>query len=109
MTVNSEKRRAVPEGEANADRSEELLQAACRIIARSGARKLSMRDVAEEAGVSKALLHYYFCSRDELLARAYEFADKRGRERVSRNVATVESGAVRLARLFDIYLSEDEK
>jgi D-serine deaminase-like pyridoxal phosphate-dependent protein/AcrR family transcriptional regulator len=109
MTVNPEKPRAVPKGQANADRSEELLQAACRIIARSGARKLSMRDVAEEAGVSKALLHYYFSSRDELLARAYEFADKRGRERVWRDVANVESGAVRLARLFDIYLSEDEK
>jgi D-serine deaminase-like pyridoxal phosphate-dependent protein/AcrR family transcriptional regulator len=108
VSVNPEKSQAVAEGSANADRSEEILQAACRIIAKSGARKLSMRDVAQEASVSKALLHYYFQSRDELLARAYEYADRRGRERVWRDVASVESGAVRLYRLFDLYLSEDE-
>ena len=96
------------ESALNADRSEGLLAAACRIIAKSGARKLSMRDVANEAGVSKALLHYYFDSRDDLLARAYEFADKRGRDRVISDVDTVESGAVRLSRLFDLYLSDDE-
>jgi AcrR family transcriptional regulator len=96
-----------PDLQPSMERSHELLIAACRAIARSGARKLSMRDVAEEAGVSKALLHYYFSSRNELLARAYEFSDARGRERVLREVADVESGAVRLSRLLDLYFGDD--
>jgi len=91
------------------DRSEEILDAACRVIAVTGARRLSLRDVAAEAGVSKALLHYYFAGRNELLARAYEYADRRGRQRVWQEVEPVESGAVRLGRLLDLYLSEDER
>lgn len=63
--------------------------------------------MAEEAGVSKALLHYYFSSRNELLARAYEYADERGRQRVWHDVESVESGSIRLRRVFDLYLSDD--
>lgn len=89
------------------ERSEELLLAACRTIARVGARNFSMRDVAEEAGVSKALIHYYFPSRNDLLAAAYEFADRRGRDRVRSDVESVESGAVRLTRVLDLYLGDE--
>ena len=98
---------ATNEARPSNERSEELLVAACRMIARGGSRKLSLRDVAEEAGVSKALIHYYFSSRNDLLARAYEFSDARGRQRVSADVAGVESGAVRLSRLLDLYLADD--
>ena len=91
----------------NKERSDELLVAACRMIAKWGARKLSLRDVAEEAGVSKALIDYYFSGRNDLLARAYEFSDDRARDRVASDVAGVESGAVRLARLLSLYLMDD--
>jgi D-serine deaminase-like pyridoxal phosphate-dependent protein/AcrR family transcriptional regulator len=99
----------VPEAAPARDRSEELLAAACRVIALTGARRLSMRDVAAEAGVSKALLHYYFSGRNELLARAYEYADRRGRQRVWQEVEPLESGTVRLSRVLDLYLGEDEQ
>ncbi|MBV9169010.1 MAG: TetR family transcriptional regulator [Chloroflexi bacterium] len=77
------------------------------MIARYGARKLSFRDVAEEAGVSKALISYYFSGRNDLLARAYEFSDDRARERVSDAFEPVESGAVRLSRVLALYLTDD--
>ena len=38
-----------------------------------GAFKLNMQDVADEAGVSKGLIHYHFDNKDVLLARTVEW------------------------------------
>ena len=44
---------------ATGERTRGLLDAACRVVARRGAHALRMADVAREAQVSNALLHYY--------------------------------------------------
>lgn len=49
-----------------------ILEAATRRIAQSGAAALSIHDVAVDAGVSKALVHYHFHDKDTLLARLVE-------------------------------------
>jgi AcrR family transcriptional regulator len=95
------------DAKTGADRIADILEAACRAIARSGARKLSLRDVAREAGVSKALIHYYFKSREDLLAQAYLFADDRARRRVRAEVDALESAAVRLKRLLLLYFKDE--
>lgn len=46
-----------------------ILDAALRCIAREGAAAVALSDVAAEAGVSKALIHYHFNDRETLLAR----------------------------------------
>jgi len=46
-----------------------ILAAATRQIASGGAAALALSDVAREAGVSKALIHYHFRDKDTLLAR----------------------------------------
>jgi AcrR family transcriptional regulator len=46
-----------------------ILAAATRRIATAGAAALSIQDVAVDAGVSKALVHYHFHDKDTLLAR----------------------------------------
>jgi len=43
----------------------------------AGLVRLSMQDVATEAGVSKALIHYHFRDRDALLARLIEWLTER--------------------------------
>ncbi|WP_331767686.1 TetR/AcrR family transcriptional regulator [Embleya sp. NBC_00896] len=48
-------------------RQVQLLDAACRLIARSGVRRLRMEDLAREAGVSVGLPYRYFAGRAELL------------------------------------------
>jgi AcrR family transcriptional regulator len=48
---------------------ERILEAAARRIAAAGAAELSLQDVAEAAGVSKALIHYHFTDKAALLAR----------------------------------------
>lgn len=60
-----------------ADRRIEILEATCKVIGRNGIHDLRVEDVAKEVGVSPALVYYYFDTRADLLARAFEFADNR--------------------------------
>jgi AcrR family transcriptional regulator len=50
-----------------------ILEATCRCIMSRGAADVSLQDVAEAAGVSKALIHYHFRDKGELLARLVEW------------------------------------
>ena len=51
------------------DATERILKAAATRLAISGASAMTMQEVAEEAGVSKGLIHYHFHDKDTLLAR----------------------------------------
>jgi AcrR family transcriptional regulator len=67
-----------------------IIQAGARCITREGVTGASMAAIAEEAGVSKALLHYHYHDRATLLA---EIAERIGSDVVERERAAVdESG-----------------
>jgi AcrR family transcriptional regulator len=51
------------------DATERILKAAATRLAISGASMMTMQEVAEEAGVSKGLIHYHFHDKDTLLVR----------------------------------------
>jgi AcrR family transcriptional regulator len=89
------------------EREEAILGAACRVIAQSGAAGLRMSEVAREAGVSSALLHYYFATRQELVSRAFAFADTRVDTHVMALVDQHGSGRERLETLLVAYLSPE--
>jgi DNA-binding transcriptional regulator YbjK len=55
-----------------AGRREQILEAALRLIGRSGRQAVTHRAVAEEAGVPLGSTTYYFDSRDDLLRQALE-------------------------------------
>jgi AcrR family transcriptional regulator len=57
-----------------------------------------MASVAREAGVSKALVHYYFATRQRLLRSAFAFSGERWEEAVAAELATATSGAERVER-----------
>lgn len=75
-----------------------ILEAACRIVIREGAHGLRMAAVADEAGVSKALVHYYFPTRQELLRAAFAMSEERWEELVAREVAALSSGREQVER-----------
>jgi len=75
-----------------------ILEAACRVVVREGAHGLRMASVAEEAGVSKALVHYYFSTRQELLRSAFAFAESRLDHLVEDEIGALATGAERLER-----------
>ena len=48
------------------DTEKRILEAACRVFIRRGTSGARMQEIAREAGVNQALLHYYFRSKERL-------------------------------------------
>jgi len=88
-------------------RQQEILAAACRVIARMGIDRLRMSDVASEAGVSTALVHYYFATRGELLKHAFVFADERAAAVEERIASDDMPPPERIERLLLLYLDDE--
>src|SRR5690242_9841278 len=70
--------------QATQGRREQILEAALRLIGRSGRQAVTHRAVAEEAGVPLGSTTYYFDSRDDLLAQALEYVAAEEIERYGR-------------------------
>jgi len=64
---------AEDQGKRN-ERINEIIRAAYDIMGRKGFVNVSLADIAVEAGISKALLHYYFKDKDELVGEIYRYA-----------------------------------
>lgn len=62
---------------AHGEGREAILQAAVQVVARKGLRGLTYRAVAKEAGVSHALVTYFFPTRTQLIEAAMEMAASR--------------------------------
>ncbi|MEU8762679.1 helix-turn-helix domain-containing protein [Streptomyces sp. NPDC048659] len=60
-----------------ATRRTQILEAAARVIARRGIRGLRVEELAAEAGVSTALIYYYFKDRAGILRHTLEFINDR--------------------------------
>jgi AcrR family transcriptional regulator len=67
---------------------ERILAAARALLARGGAAEISMGDVAANAAVSKALVHYHFHDKDSLLVA---LAEQSGRAMMGRARGALES------------------
>jgi AcrR family transcriptional regulator len=73
-----------------AKRAEEILEATLRCLARDGYAATSLQSVAEEAGVPKRAIPYYFASRDGLLTHAAEHLIARLVEQILEAVGTLD-------------------
>lgn len=73
-----------------ARRAEEILEATIRCLARDGYAATSLQRVAEEAGVPKRAIPYYFSSRDGLLTHAAEHLIARLADQIVEAVAALE-------------------
>ncbi|MDE2133341.1 MAG: TetR family transcriptional regulator [Alphaproteobacteria bacterium] len=81
-----------------------ILEAARRVAARDGAREMSLRGVAAEAGFAPAALYGYFASKDELLL-ALAAEDLSSLARVMRGAAAGCEGKGKLAAVSSAALS----
>jgi AcrR family transcriptional regulator len=84
-----------------------IIEATCRVVGREGPSGLRMEAVAREAGVSKALVHYYFATRRELLRAAFLYSEDRANARLDAELALLRTGAERLARFLVLDLDEE--
>ena len=85
-----------------------ILEAACRVVVREGAHGLRIAAVATEAGVSKALVHYYFATRRELLRSAFSWSEEQWQAALSDRVASAASGAERVEEALLLSLDPSE-
>ncbi|MFT4258939.1 TetR/AcrR family transcriptional regulator [Microbacterium sp.] len=58
-------------------RRQEILEKAIEVFARRGARKTSLRAIAQEVGITHAALTHYFGSLEELLVEVYRASQHR--------------------------------
>jgi TetR/AcrR family transcriptional regulator, regulator of biofilm formation and stress response len=77
--------------QATAGRREQILEAALRVIGRSGRQAVTHRAVAEEAGVPLGSTTYYFDSRDDLLGQALEHVAASEAERYAKRAEELRS------------------
>jgi AcrR family transcriptional regulator len=75
--------------------ADRILDAAQRLVFRTGARKMSLSDVATLAGVSRPTIYRYFVSKEELI----DALGKRERRRFNTAMDKAMSGVVGVARL----------
>jgi AcrR family transcriptional regulator len=80
------------------DRVDEILRAVCRVVVADGAHALRIGSVAVEAGVSRTLVHYYFQTRQELLAAAFAYAEDRRVEALEAELEKLSTGAEKAER-----------
>ncbi|GGN45119.1 putative transcriptional regulator, TetR family protein [Streptomyces kronopolitis] len=85
------------------DRPTQILEAAARLIARSGVRGLRVEQVSAEAGVSTALIYYHFKDRAGLLRRTLEFINRRA---IRYTDAALDSSDAPRAQLTEMLLLE---
>ncbi|MEV7600695.1 TetR family transcriptional regulator C-terminal domain-containing protein [Kitasatospora sp. NPDC089797] len=69
------------------ERRETIARALWRVVEQRGARHLTLREVAQEAGISLGQLQHYFGSRAELLGFAMDLAGEQSGQRVARALA----------------------
>lgn len=63
-----------PTGQNDADTRDRILAAARLVFHRAGFDGARTQDIADAAGINKALLHYYFRSKDQLFEAVFEDA-----------------------------------
>ena len=93
--------------ERDPETDEAVMRATCRALSTHGYANLTMQAIADEAGKSKAALHYHYDSKRDLLARFQEYLGERFLSRV-RAADTAAVADERLAQVLDAALSPPE-
>lgn len=83
------------------DRKDEIAGAAVRIFSQNGFRETSVREIADEAGMSKGNLYFYFDSKKEILSRVFLEFEERLHETIDECLARSDDPVDQLRILVD--------
>lgn len=90
-------------------REEELVRSAYQVMSRQGGHRLSLQDIADEAGVSKGLVLYHFKSKDRLFLTTMRWALVRTADRIRARMAGVSGPRARVAALVDAVFVDPDR
>ena len=86
----------------------EIIRSAYRTMAKRGSHRMSLQDVANEAGVSKALVLYHFGSKETLLLSAMKWAVERTAARIREGLNSGDTPSDQISALIDaIFIDPD--
>jgi TetR/AcrR family fatty acid metabolism transcriptional regulator len=95
-------------GEALAPKQAHLIRSAYKIMGKKGLSHLSLQDVANEAGVSKAILPYYFESKENLILLTMRWVLARVAQRIREAIDEVETAEAKVSAMIDaIFVSPE--
>lgn len=97
-------RRAPPEVPPTPDAEQRILDAAHRVFLRRGSAGARTQEIADEAGVNKALLHYYFRTKERLAEAVFHRAASKLMPPVIATLASDEELETKIARVIEIEL-----
>ena len=83
-------------------RRTQMLEAAMEVIAERGLGETRIADVADRAGLSPALVVYYFGSKETLLTEALAYAEDLFYVEAFRELTDIEGASERLVRLIEL-------
>jgi len=92
--------------EAKKDNTEEkILEAAKHVFVAKGMEGARMQEIADEAGINKALLHYYFRSKERLFEAIFSEIIKFAFPKITKIIASDEPIASKIEQVVDAYIS----
>jgi AcrR family transcriptional regulator len=91
--------------EAKKDSTEEkILEAAKNVFVSKGMDGARMQEIADEAGINKALLHYYFRSKERLFEAIFSEIIKFAFPKITRIVKSDEPIVTKIEQVIDAYV-----
>jgi AcrR family transcriptional regulator len=101
MSTSAAELTSFPRSSINSGQVSAILAAAESCFSRLGYAGASMREIADQARVSKSLLHYHFRSKEHLFVEVQIRAYERLAARVTSTVSSIQGGAERGLAAFD--------
>jgi AcrR family transcriptional regulator len=89
------------DGEALSAKEAHLVRSAYKMMGQKGMGGLSLQDVADEAGVSKAILPYYFSSKENLILLTMRWVLARVAQRIREAIAEAEGAEAKAKAMID--------
>lgn len=99
----------MPRPSVEAERRQQILTAACEVIATVGVPDLRLSDVAKSAGVSSGTVHYYFDTKKDVINAAFEFNLAESLNRRQALLSSTKSNLSILNDLVESYLPKDDQ
>ena len=106
MVKPTGRKKTPPPAVQDADTEQRILDAAHRIFIKRGTAGARMQEIADEAGVNKALLHYYFRSKSRLADAVFHRIAKDIFARLSEAAGSDMELEEKVRRIIDIYLDQ---
>src|SRR5215216_5790162 len=100
---------ATPDKQPDVDTEAKILDAAHAVFIRRGTAGARMQEIADEAGVNKALLHYYFRSKSRLADAVFHRVVGAMFARLAEAAGSDAELEEKVRRIIDIYLDQLSK